>query len=133
MEQYAGVAILATNLRANLDQAFTRRMTFAVHFPFPDEDFRRRIWERIWPPNAPLADDLDLAYLSRAFPLTGGNIRNIALAAAFLAAAEDGQLSMAHVFVALRREYQKMGKQLTEAELWAGLHVSASGPGVPSA
>jgi SpoVK/Ycf46/Vps4 family AAA+-type ATPase len=122
MEQYSGIAILATNLRANLDEAFTRRMAFTVHFPFPDEASRLRIWIQIWPSKTPLALDLDLEYLARQFPLSGGNIRNIALAAAFLAADEDTEVRMHHVFQAVRREYQKMGKQLLDAELWGTYH-----------
>jgi hypothetical protein len=118
MEQYVGVAILATNLRANLDEAFTRRLSFVVHFPSPDESCRRRIWNGIWSAEQPLAPEVDLEYLAREFPLTGGNIRNIALSATFLAAEDRCPVTMAHLFLALRREYQKMGKQLSERELW---------------
>jgi AAA+ superfamily predicted ATPase len=117
VEQYEGVAILATNLRGNLDEAFTRRLAFAVHFPFPDEASRRRIWAGIWPIETPLADDIDLDTLAQQFKLSGGNIKNIALAAAFLAAAENRHVAMVHVLQAIRREYQKMGKVLAEAEL----------------
>src|SRR5262249_2074790 len=118
MEQYTGIAILATNLRSNLDEAFTRRLDFIVHFPFPDESYRLRLWRGIWPTTALLAPEVDLTYLSRQFPLTGGNIRNIALAAAFLAAEEQTTVGMPQLFRALRREYQKMGKQIAERELW---------------
>ena len=117
MEQYEGIAILATNLRANLDEAFVRRLAFTVHFPFPDEASRRRIWAGIWPVTTPLANDFDLDFLARQFKLTGGNIKNIALAAAFLAAEDGGAVTMAHLLHATRREYQKMGKVLSEAEL----------------
>src|SRR5262249_3505800 len=65
MEEYEGVAVLATNLRANLDEAFLRRLTFVVHFPFPDENSRRLIWQSVWPSEVPLADDLDFAALGR--------------------------------------------------------------------
>jgi SpoVK/Ycf46/Vps4 family AAA+-type ATPase len=124
MEEYEGIAILATNLRQNLDEAFVRRLAFTVHFPFPDEESRRRIWQGIWPAALPLAGPsagsgqaVDLDVLARQFKLSGGNIRNIALAAAFLAA-EDGQVvSRAHLRQATRREYQKLGKTLTEDEL----------------
>jgi AAA+ superfamily predicted ATPase len=119
MEHYDGLTILATNLRGNLDDAFTRRLTFSVHFPFPDETNRYRIWSGVWPNTVPLATDVDLSYLSREFPLTGGSIRNIALAAAFLAADEDTAVGMDHLLRATRREYQKMGKQVTLAELEA--------------
>jgi SpoVK/Ycf46/Vps4 family AAA+-type ATPase len=117
MEQYDGIVILATNLRGNLDESFTRRLAFTVHFPFPDEAARRRIWAGIWPAETPLAADVDLDLLTRRFKLSGGNIKNVALAAAFLAAADGGPVHMSHLLRAVRREYQKMGKVLTLAEL----------------
>ena len=95
MEEYDGVAILATNLRSNLDEAFVRRLAFTVHFPFPDEADRRRIWRGIWPAATPLAADVDLDFLAAQFKLSGGNIKNIALAAAFLAAADGRPVAMA--------------------------------------
>jgi SpoVK/Ycf46/Vps4 family AAA+-type ATPase len=117
MEAYAGIAILATNLRQNLDDAFVRRLAFTVHFPFPDETSRRRVWAGIWPAETPLAADVDLAFLARQFKLSGGNIKNIALAAAFLAAEDGGRVTMAHLLQATRREYQKLGKVLSDTEL----------------
>lgn len=119
MEAYEGVAILATNLRQNLDDSFVRRLAFTIHFPFPDEADRRRIWAGIWPAEAPLAADVDFALLARQFKLSGGNIKNIALAAAFMAAEDGGQITNAHVIQATRREYQKLGKSLSAAELAA--------------
>jgi SpoVK/Ycf46/Vps4 family AAA+-type ATPase len=117
MEEYEGVTILATNLRRNLDEAFVRRLAFTIHFPFPDEADRRRIWAGIWPTETPLADDVDVEFLAHQFKLSGGHIKNIALAAAFLAAADGGPVTMAHLIQATRREYQKMGKPLGAAEL----------------
>jgi SpoVK/Ycf46/Vps4 family AAA+-type ATPase len=117
MEEYEGVTILATNLRRNLDEAFVRRLAFTIHFPFPDEADRRRIWAGIWPTETPLADDVDVEFLAHQFKLSGGHIKNIALAAAFLAAADGGPVTMAHLIQATRREYQKMGKPLGTAEL----------------
>jgi len=117
MEQYEGIAILATNLRQNMDEAFLRRLAFIVQFPFPDEASRRRIWIGIWPAETPLADDVDLDLLARQFKLSGGNIKNIALAAAFLAAEDGGAVRMQHLLQATRREYQKMGKVFSEGEL----------------
>jgi hypothetical protein len=108
MEEHEGVAILATNLRANLDDAFVRRLSFVVHFAFPSEAARQRIWEGIWPGALP-TEGLDLPRLARELPMTGGNIKNVALAAAYLAA-DDGAVSMDHVGPAVRREFQKMGK-----------------------
>lgn len=114
MEQHDGVTILATNLRQNIDAAFTRRLAFTIHFPFPDESSRRRIWQHIWPAETPLAGDVDVDVLATRFKLSGGNIRNVALAAAFLAAEHGGAVSMQHLQQALRREYQKLGKELRE-------------------
>jgi AAA+ superfamily predicted ATPase len=116
MEEYQGVVILATNLRKNMDDAFVRRMHCTVEFPFPTEQDRRRIWERVWPEDAPRSQDLDLEFMGRRFEMAGGNIRNIALAAAFLAAADGGTITMVHLIHATKREYQKMGKVVMEGE-----------------
>jgi SpoVK/Ycf46/Vps4 family AAA+-type ATPase len=124
MEQYQGITILASNLGQNLDDAFVRRLAFTVHFPFPDEADRRRIWSGIWPAATPLAGDVDLDFLSGQFKLSGGNIKNVALAAAFLAASDGGTVAMAHLFHATQREYQKLGKTLSAAELY-GAHAEA--------
>ncbi len=110
MEEYHGVVILATNLHRNMDDAFVRRMHATIEFPFPSEHDRRRIWESIWPAELPRDPALDLAFLAQRLDITGGNIRNIALAAAFLAASDGGLVTMAHLIHAIRREYQKMGK-----------------------
>jgi AAA+ superfamily predicted ATPase len=117
MEEYEGLSILATNLNRNMDDAFVRRLTFMIAFPFPDEVHRERIWQTVWPGKELLANDVDLSWLARQFKLSGGNIKNIALAAAFLAVEEDGLIGMVHLLQAVRREYQKMGKTLTDGEL----------------
>jgi AAA+ superfamily predicted ATPase len=117
MERFDGVAILATNLRGNLDDAFVRRLAFAVHFPFPEALHRERIWRGIWPSSAPVDPELDVAYLARQFVLSGGHIKNIAVAAAFLAAQRCDRIEMRDVLHATRREYQKLGKTLTAADL----------------
>jgi len=116
MEAYEGMTILATNLRKNIDDAFVRRIQFIVEFPFPEEAERRRIWQKIWPQKTPCDPALDLDFMARRFELAGGNIRNIALAAAFLAADDGGSVNMPHLMHATRREYQKMGKMVTENE-----------------
>ncbi|MEU6885650.1 ATP-binding protein [Streptomyces viridosporus] len=110
MEEYDGLAILATNMRRHLDDAFTRRLRFIVEFPFPDDAERRRIWDVCIPPEAPRAPDVDLDRLARDFRLSGGNIHNIVLHAAFLAVAGDGRIGMTELLRATRREYLKMGK-----------------------
>ena len=116
MEEYDGVVILSTNLRKNLDDAFIRRLHVAIDFPFPEEPDRLRIWRKVFPPEAPLADDVDLAFVARQFKLAGGNIRNIALLSAFLAAEAGGPIGMAQLMQATKREYQKLGKLITEAD-----------------
>ena len=117
MEQHEGITILTSNLRGNIDEGFLRRLAFIVHFPFPDEATRLEIWRRLWPPQTKLAADVDFAVLAHRFRLSGGNIRNVALAAAFLAAAEARPVSMADILHATRSEYAKVGKNLTPAEL----------------
>lgn len=116
MEQFEGLAILATNLRQNIDDAFTRRVTFAVNFPFPQEAERLRLWEAHWP--APLArsPQFDFDELARALPLSGGNIRNLVLAAAHYATTDARAVERSHVLRATQREYQKMGKTLGDGD-----------------
>jgi len=110
MERYDGIAILATNLRQNLDESFVRRLGFVLQFPFPDEAMRRRIWQAVWPDAFPLDTDLDLDQLAR-LKLSGGEIRNTALAAAYLASAERTSMGNRHVRVATQRTMTKLGKQ----------------------
>ena len=117
MEEYDGMVVLATNLRKNMDEAFVRRLHVTVEFPVPGVADRRRIWEQIWPAATPREPGLDLDFLARRVEVAGGSIRNIALAGAFLAAADGGVVTMAHLLHATRREYQKMGKVLTAGEL----------------
>jgi adenylate kinase family enzyme len=116
MEEYPGITILATNLRQNIDQAFTRRMRFIIDFPFPEDEDRLRIWQSMWPAEVPLGPDVDFAVLARQFRLAGGGIRNVALAAAFLAAEQSQPVSMRHLMLATKRELQKMGRLINEEE-----------------
>jgi hypothetical protein len=115
MEAYRGLAILTTNLKDALDAAFLRRLRFVVPFPFPDAVQRTEIWRRVFPPPTP-TQGLDVAKLAR-LNVTGGNIRNIALYAAFLAAGAGEPVSMAHLLRAARVEYAKLERPLTEAEI----------------
>jgi AAA+ superfamily predicted ATPase len=114
MDDYDGVVILASNLRQNLDHAFVRRLRFIVEFPFPEADSRRRIWATTFPADTPLAADVDFAELAELFALSGGNIRNIVLNAAFLAAADKDTLGRRHILAGTRREFEKMGKVWSE-------------------
>jgi SpoVK/Ycf46/Vps4 family AAA+-type ATPase len=114
MEEYEGIAILATNLRQHLDEAFTRRMQFIVEFPFPDEESRRRIWQVTFPVETPMAAEVDFSLLAREIKLAGGNIKNIGLAAAFYAASDGGVVGLQHLVQAARREFQKLGRTWNE-------------------
>jgi AAA+ superfamily predicted ATPase len=120
MEEYDGIAVLATNLRQHMDEAFIRRMHVIVEFPFPDEQYRRRIWEVTFPRETPLAGDVNFGTLAAEIKLPGGNIKNIALTAAFFAAEEGSAVHMRHLERAARREHQKLGRT------WAG---GSAGPG----
>jgi SpoVK/Ycf46/Vps4 family AAA+-type ATPase len=111
MEEYQGVVVLATNLSENMDEAFTRRIRFLVEFPFPDEEQRLRIWKAHLPGEAPVSDDVDYVYLAREFKVSGGNIRNITLSAAFLAASDGGAIGLRHMLHGTRREFGKLGRQ----------------------
>jgi hypothetical protein len=110
MELYDGLAILATNLSENLDEAFLRRMQAVIRFPFPDEELRLQIWQSMFPAEAPLAPDVDLVQLAAKYKLAGGHIKNVAVAAAFLAAAEGSPIAQRHLVRATRQEFQKIGR-----------------------
>ena len=120
IEEYEGIAILATNFRRNMDEAFVRRLQFTIDFPLPGEADRYRMWQRILPAETPRDSSIDLALLARRFDLSGGSIRNIALAAAFLAADDQDIVRMTHLIAATQREYLKMGKLVAETD-FAGI------------
>jgi hypothetical protein len=123
MESFDGLAVLATNLRANLDEAFTRRLDAVVDFPTPDERLRRALWERCLGGRLPRADDLDLDFCAAAFELSGGNIRSATLTAAYLAADAGRPVRMADLIRAVQREYRKLGRLCLESEFgpYAGI------------
>ncbi len=116
MERFDGMAILTTNLRANLDEAFLRRLDAIVDFPLPDVADRRRLWARNLGGSLPLGDDLDLDFLARRFTLSGGNIRNIAVGTAFRAAGAGRSAGMEDIVRETAREYRKLGRLCVEAE-----------------
>jgi AAA+ superfamily predicted ATPase len=116
LEVYEGLAVLTTNLRGNIDEAFVRRLDCVLEFPLPEEAERLQIWQRAVPREAPTTEDVDLAFLARKFKLAGGHIRNIALTAAYLAAEDRTPIGMKHFARATRREYQKLGKLIAEAD-----------------
>jgi hypothetical protein len=114
MEAYRGLAILTTNMKSALDAAFMRRIRFIVQFPFPDVEQRAQIWRGVFPAQTP-TEDLDPTRLAR-LAVAGGNIRNIALNAAFLAADAGQPVRMTHLLKAARSEYAKLEKPLNEME-----------------
>jgi SpoVK/Ycf46/Vps4 family AAA+-type ATPase len=117
MEAYDGVTILATNLRANLDDAFLRRLQFAIDFPFPDEQQRLLIWQALFPATVQRDTSVDFAKLARRFKLAGGSIRNIIVGAAFLAAGDGDVVTQKHLLHSTRRELQKMGRLVSERDM----------------
>ena len=108
MEAYRGLAILTTNMKSALDTAFLRRIRFIVQFPFPDAAQRAEIWRRVFPQQTP-TDSLDILQLAR-LSVAGGNIRNIALNAAFIAAEAGHPVRMSHLLQAAKSECQKLEK-----------------------
>jgi signal transduction histidine kinase len=116
MESHDGLVILATNLSRNIDEAFARRMHFVVEFPMPDAVQRERLWRQMFPAEAPLADDADLPFLARHFELAGGDIRNVALDAAYAAAAAGTSIGMPHLLHALSRQLVKSGKAASASD-----------------
>jgi ATP-dependent 26S proteasome regulatory subunit len=119
VEAYRGLAILTTNMKEALDTAFLRRLRFVVTFPFPDPAARARIWARMFPLATPTSG-LDMARLAQ-LAISGGQIRSIALNAAFLAADAGRSVTMTDIRAAARNEYVKLEKTLTDTELkgWA--------------
>jgi hypothetical protein len=115
MESYRGLAVLTTNMRSALDPAFLRRLRFVVNFPFPGPAERARLWQRVFPPSTP-TEGLDVTKLAR-LSVAGGNIRQIALHAAFAAADAGGTVGMAQILRAAEAEYAKLDRPLTEAEV----------------
>ncbi|MBW5484166.1 ATP-binding protein, partial [Streptomyces bambusae] len=116
METFDGLAVLSTNLRANLDEAFTRRLDLVVDFPLPDAEHRRALWDRCLGPRLPRGDDLDLDFCAAAFELAGGDIRSAAVTAAYLAAEAGRAVTMADLVAAVAREYRKLGRLCLASE-----------------
>jgi len=114
IESYRGLAILATNLKNALDQAFMRRLRFIINFPFPGVKERSLIWQKAFPPEMP-TQDIDFNRLAK-LNLTGGSIHNVVLTAAFLAAHAGTSVTMSVVLTAARTEFRKLDRPINEAE-----------------
>ncbi|MGN0342469.1 MAG: ATP-binding protein [Roseburia sp.] len=121
LEEYQGIIILATNLLQNFDQAFCRRFQFIVEFPFPDERRRLEIWQKVFPEELP-KEELDYPYLAEEFVLSGSQIKNIAVGAAFLAAGDNSELKMIHILKTIKREMKKTGKNMIASDF--GIYYS---------
>ncbi|WP_421566983.1 ATP-binding protein [Stenotrophomonas sp. PD6] len=124
MESFSGLAILATNMKASLDNAFLRRLRFVVNFPYPGPAERSRIWRNALPAEVPRRA-LDVERLAR-FNLSGGNIHSIALNAAFAAAADDDAVDMPRMLAAVRAELRKLGRPVDEADFRVGAPAAAA-------
>ena len=130
IEAYRGLAILATNMKSALDQAFLRRLRFIVNFPYPGAEERKAIWKGIFPEQTKTAN-LDFDRLAR-LDLTGGNIHNVALNAAFLAAQIDSQVTIPLILQAARTEFRKLGRFINEADFQWAEPTMTGPPDVPS-
>jgi SpoVK/Ycf46/Vps4 family AAA+-type ATPase len=114
METFNGITVLTTNFEDTIDSAFKRRLTFRIRFEKPDAEARAALWEKMFPPTAELADDVDFAELGRRFEVSGGNIRNAAIRAAFLAANEEHIIDQDTLVRATLREAREMGVLIAE-------------------
>jgi SpoVK/Ycf46/Vps4 family AAA+-type ATPase len=110
LERFEGLAVLSTNLRDNIDAAFTRRLEFVVEFDEPTERDREALWRTHLPENAPLDEDVHLGELASLYPIVGGHIRNASVAAGFLASAANAPITRADLVRAVQREYEKAGR-----------------------
>ncbi len=117
MEEYDGVSIMTTNYLENIDVAFFRRISYVIHFAFPDALAREKIWKNMFSSKTPLSPDIDFKYLSKNFEMTGGSIKNIAVNAAFMAARDSKEVKMEHILKSLIYEVKKQGKNVIKDDL----------------
>lgn len=131
MEEYTGVTILATNYLQNIDEAFKRRLTYIIDFPFPDQESRRQLWRSMTPEELPLDEDVDFDFFARRFEMSGSQIKNSFLNAAFLAARNgDQRVGMEHIMRSVQKELLKSGRQLTQKDLGEYGYLLAERSGV---
>ena len=117
MEEYDGITVLATNYLQNIDEAFIRRISYIIKFPFPDPDFREMLWRTMFPKETPLNPDIDFKYLANKFKIAGGNIKNVIVSASFLAAERNEPVGMTHIVNAAKHELEKNGKVLLREDI----------------
>jgi replication-associated recombination protein RarA len=116
LEEHEGLVILASNLSENIDEAFSRRMHYVVEFPLPDETYRESLWRSMFPPETPLGENVDFPFLAHQFPISGGDIRNVALDAAFLAAQNGQVVTMKELVNAMARQMSKERKVVSKTD-----------------
>jgi len=117
IDEFEGVVILSTNFKRNIDDAFIRRMQFIVNFPFPDAEYRLEIWKKAFPEQVPRSEDIDFKFLSSNLQISGGNIKNIVINSAFLAAKNGKRpISMSEIIIATKREFEKIGKPIQRSD-----------------
>ena len=116
IEEYNGLVILASNFRQNIDEAFVRRMRFIINFPFPDREMRALIWQKVFPKDAPIDEDMDFSILAKNFEFSGANIRNTSLFAAFFAVEENKMIKIEHIVKGIKVELRKLGKSIKESD-----------------
>lgn len=114
MEEHSGITIMTTNFLENIDTAFFRRINYVVHFAFPDYNYRKEIWQKMYPETVPMSKDVDFDFLAKNFETSGGNIKNIALSSAFMAASENKKVSMKHILLSLEHELKKQGHMISK-------------------
>lgn len=127
IEEYEGISVLATNYLKNIDEAFIRRMKYIINFPFPDVDSRKQIWQVTMPDKAPVGRDIDYDFLAETFEISGGNIKNILVYAAFKAAADSPRITMSHILKAAQYEMQKIGKLMLSQDMKQYRHLFENG------
>jgi SpoVK/Ycf46/Vps4 family AAA+-type ATPase len=117
IDEFEGVVILSTNYKRNIDEAFIRRMQFIVNFPFPDAEYRHEIWKKAFPEQVPRSNDIDFKFLASNLQISGGNIKNIVINSAFLAAQNAKRpVSMSDIILATKREFDKIGKPIQKSD-----------------
>lgn len=116
IEEYDGVVIMATNYLNNVDEAFMRRIHFVFHFPLPNKDYRKKLWQSMFPLEAPISEKIDYDYLAEKFEFTGGIIKNIAISAAFMSAAQNCKITMSQIIKAIFMEISKQGKTVIKSD-----------------
>ena len=117
MEEYSGIVILTTNLQKNMDDAFLRRIRFIINFPFPDETYREKIWLNIFPAPTPVSPEINFSELAKKIKLSGGNIKNISLRAAYMAAEQNQDIQLEHLIAASKYELKKKGSAYVDVDI----------------